>query len=295
MMLASIAHRPVARTLLRRCIALVPCLGLVLMICSSAVAEELEMINRPANLSGLTGLLFTTGPFTVSPGRFEIGAAAFTEKSTAPDYSVTELPSVTLTAGLTETTELALKSSYLRRTSETTRDRSMGDTQLSWKWNFLPQSESSSLPALALIVTGIAPTSDRDKNFGGVVHWGAKTGLTAGKELIWGDHVIGLYADAQVAVQDLSDERIRDRYGVMNAGLIFPISKNRNLQMLLEYSLLSGIDKISGQGGDYSGITYGLRLVNERFNLSFGAQFLRKQVQNFDDSSRVIGMMSMKF
>jgi hypothetical protein len=38
-----------------------------------AVAEELEIVNRPVNTSGLTGLLMTTSPYTLAPGTVEIG------------------------------------------------------------------------------------------------------------------------------------------------------------------------------------------------------------------------------
>lgn len=63
----------------------------------------------------------------------------------------------------------------------------------------------------------------------------------------------------------------------------------------MEYSLVSGKDKISLNGGDYSALTYGLRLVSERFNLTIGTQFLRKQIEGYDNSGRVIGSLSMKF
>jgi hypothetical protein len=259
-------------------------------------AEELEMINRPVNASGLTGLLFTTAPYTASSKTIEISAAAISEKSTTPDYSINELPSISATMGITESMELALKGSYFHNTTAGgIKERGAGETELSYKWNFLPQAESSSLPALAVIVTGIAAGSNKNANPGRVTHWGARFGLSAGREIIWGDHVIGIYADAQMVVHDLMDENLRDRYGIVNAGLLFPISKYRNLQMLIEYTMVNGIDKITAQGGDYSGITYGLRLVNERFNLSIGTQFLHKLVQGFENSNRIIGMASIKF
>lgn len=270
--------------------------AVLIILPAAAPAEELELINRPVNTSGLTGLLFTTSPFTVPARTIETGVAFLVEKSTRPDYDLKEFPSISVTAGLSGNAELALKTSYFHRTAPGgAKTREGGDTELSWKWSFQRQDEASLMPALAVLVTGIAPTSDQDLNTtGGVVHWGARFGLSAGREVIWGDHVIGVFGDAQWAVRDLSDERFRDRYGIVNAGLLFPISKYRNLQMLFEYTLASGIDRISAQGGDYSGLTYGLRLVGEKFNLSFGAQFLRKLVEGFDNSSRIIGMMSIK-
>lgn len=263
---------------------------------NSVFAEDLEMINRPVNISGLTGLLFTTSPFTIPQKSIEFGLGALSEQSTVPDYSINEIPSISITAGIGEKGELALKGSYFRKTTDdgNNRVRGAGDTQLAYKWNFLPQTESSLLPALALIIAGIAPTSDKETGLGGVMHWGAKLGLSAGREMIWGDHVIGIFADGNIAVQDLSDERIRDKYSIVNGGLLFPISKYKNLQVLLEYTIVSGLERITVQGGDYSAMTYGLRLVSERFNLTIGTQFVHKQAEGFDNSSRITGMMSIK-
>lgn len=290
----------------RRSVSLFPCTLrhalciLIFALCPCFVqntyAEDLELINRPVNTSGLTGLLFTTSPYTIAKGRFEIGASVLTESSTIPHYTVSELPAFSITAGIARDMELAIQTRYFKKTiNNDVKQRGAGDTELSYKWNFLPQAETSSVPSLALIVTGIAPTGDRELNLGSVVHWGARFGLSAGAEIPWGDHVLGAYADGQMVIQDLSDARYRDRYGLANAGLILPISKYRNLQMFVEYNLVTGIARASFTGGDYTGITYGLRLVNERFNISFGTQFLHKEVAGFDNSKRIIGMMSVKF
>jgi hypothetical protein len=282
---------------LRRFLSLLLPVIILFISSAAALAEDLEMINRPVNTSGLTGLLFTTAPFTLSPRSVEIGVAALSENSTVPNYSVGELPAVSITAGIAQGMELALKGSFFHKTvKEGNKVRGTGDTELSYKWNFLPRTESSSFPALALIITGIAPTGSRDLNLvGGVAHWGTRFGLSAGREITWGDHVIGVYADGQMAVHDLSDQRFRDRYGILNAGLLLPISKYRNLQMLIEYNLVTGIDKISDEGGDYSAVTYGLRLVSEKFNLTIGTQFMHKKVPGFENSNRIVGMTSIKF
>jgi hypothetical protein len=263
---------------------------------ATVFAEDLEMVNRPVNTAGLTGLLFTTAPFTLPSRSIEIGAAVLSENSTVPKYTVTELPAVTISMGVAQNMELGLKGSYFQITEiGGNKDRGAGDTELSYKWNFLPQAESSSFPAVALILTGIAPTGNKDISLNEVHHWGARFGLAAGSEITWGAHALGVYADAKMVVHDLSDEQVRDRYGIINAGLLFPISKYRNLQMLLEYTVVSGKDRMTLEGGNYSAITSGLRLVSERFNLSIGTQFLRKQLTGYENSSRVVGMTSIKF
>ena len=274
---------------------LLPVMGLLLST-SPSPAEELELINRPVNMSGLTGLVFTTAPFTLPKRSIEIAIATLSENSTVPDFTVTELPVLSITTGIAQNMELALSSSEFHITKNQGETRKgMGNTELSYKWNFLPQTESSLYPAVALIVTGIAPTGDTDLNLGVVPHWGAKFGLSVGREIVWGDHVLLACVDGQIVVHDSTDEQFRDTYGLLNVGLLYPISKYRNLQVIVEYNLVNGVDKISGVGGDYTALTFGLRLVSEKFNLTIGSQFLRKRVEGFENARRVFGMASIKF
>ncbi|MEK6698646.1 MAG: hypothetical protein AABZ10_06320 [Nitrospirota bacterium] len=267
-------------------------------------AEELEMVNRPVNAAGLTGLLFTSTPYVLPPKTVEIGAGVLSENSAEPHYSLAQYRTH-ITIGISPGMELAVKGSYSRREISPPMgitEHEMGDTEVSWKWNFRPQKESSAFPALAMIITGIAPTSDEDKELNNVVHWGSRLGISAGREIVWDEHVLGIYAETQVAVQDLSDPRYRDRYSVTNAGMLFPISKYRNLQLLVEYTVVSGRDvhtksNLTPDDMDYTAVTYGIRLVSEKFNLTMGTQLLHKEEVEvaYKDSSRVIGMMSIKF
>src|SRR5512135_1603956 len=139
-------------------------LFLNLIPCASpgtVVAEELEMINRPVNTDGMTGLLFTTAPYTEPRHTLEVGAAAITESSHVPDYTVTTYP-VLLTYGLSDDMEIALRGSYLAvDAADIVQSRGAGDTTVSYKWNFRKQPEYSLTPAVAMFVTGIFPTGDR--------------------------------------------------------------------------------------------------------------------------------------
>ncbi len=258
-------------------------------------AEDIEMINRPVNTSGLTGLLFTTSPFTVPVRTVEIGGSVISEKSTTPAYTLTEFP-LSVTIGIADNMELAVRGSYIQRdTAPSLVDRGSGDAEISYKWNFKPQAEYSNVPAVALFVTGIAPTGDRGKDLNRVHSWGTRFGLSAGSEISFDEHVLGLYADAQLVLQDVTTPTYRDIYSVVNAGALFPISKYRNLQIFIEYTMVNGKKIVNVDGLDFSATTYGLRLVSERFNLSLGTQFIRKEQEGFDKSSRLIGMVSMKF
>jgi hypothetical protein len=259
-------------------------------------AEDLEMINRPVNTAGLTGLLFTTMPFTLPTRSVEIGVAVLSENSSVPNYTITEFPVVTISTGIAKDMEVALRGSYFQTTNISgNKNRGAGDTELSYKWNFWPQKEYSSLPAVALLATGIAPTADNNILQKEVIHWGVRFGFAAGSEIAWGDHVLGIYADAQMMVHDLSNDRAKDVYGIVNAGMLFPISKYRNLQLIIEYSIVNGKNKMTEEDGDYSAFTSGLRLVNERFNLSIGSQFLHKTLTGYENSNRIVGMASLKF
>jgi hypothetical protein len=281
---------------LRRCTYLLVLLLLagVLAQPSDLSAEELEMINRPVNTSGLTGLLFTTAPFTLPPGTWEAGAAVMTRRSLTPDYTVLNYP-VTLSYGVNRSTEIALRSAFwsLSEAKQTT-NRGIGDSEISFKWNFLPPKEYSARPAAAVTVTGIAPTGDRENGTYSVEHWGCRLGLAVGSEIMIEDYVMGVYADGQVVFKDLRDKEARDWYHMANAGVLLPISKYKNLQMFMEYNRVKGIDVITLRNDDFSAVTYGLRLVNTIFNVTIGSQFVREIKENHNKSSNIIAMLSVK-
>jgi hypothetical protein len=257
-------------------------------------AEELELINRPVNISGLTGLLITTSPFTLPPRTFEIGAMVLSEDSLRPKYTSTSYP-LTISLGLASNKELALRTQYIYRNEDPgIKSRGMGDTELSFKCNVLPQQDNRYRPGVAFIATGIFPTGDQDTGTNSVSHWGCRAGIALGSEIAWEDRIIALYADGQAAIQDVSDMMKRDSYMLVNAGFLVPISKYRNLQMLVEFNRRSGKDVNSIDDGDYSAVTYGLRLVSERFNFTFGAQFIHKAMEGYNNSSKVLGMVSVK-
>src|SRR5512143_2508538 len=264
----------------------------------SSFAEELEIINRPVNISGLTGLLVTTGPYTATPGTVEVAASILYENSLTPEFTTTEYPA-SVTVGLPHNSELALRGSYFELkegpTPTAAVERKAGDLQLSYKWNFLPQAESSIVPAVSLFVSGVIPMEkSSDEKINTVDRWGFAAGLSAGTEIEWSDHILGLYADAQIRGRDPDEKQRRDIWGVMNAGLLFPISKFRNLQIIFEYTIVRGREKITVEGGDYSAATYGLRLLSERLNITIGTQILRKRTEGFDNSGRIFGLMSVK-
>lgn len=267
---------------------------LLLILPSAAPADELEMINRPVNSQGLTGLLFTTAPYTLPHRTFEIGASTLSERSFSPDYTVSSY-ALTITYGLTGRSEIALKSAYwYEEDAAKERTRGMGDSEIAYKWSFLGPREDSARPALSIISKVILPTGDRSSGMNSVENWGAGIGLAAGGEVFLEDYVMGYYADGMVLGQDLQKEKKHDKYLTANAGVLLPISKHRNLQMFLEYNLMRSKDAIFLNEVDFTAVTYGLRLVNSRYNLTFGSQFKHRNAPGYDNASRIIGMASIK-
>ena len=262
-----------------------------------ALPEELDFINRPMNATGLTGLLTTTSPFSLDPGVVEMGIASFSEDSKRPDYTLSEY-AVLISVGTGKGTELAIRGcSFSEKSPPAASETGAGDVEMSFKWNFLKiNPDAPAVPAVAMIITGIAPTGDKETGMNRVQHWGARFGLSSGTDISWREHVVGIYADAQMGIQDLSDDRYRDRYQAFHAGMLLPISKYRNLQVFIEYTAVSGKDVINNiDGSDYTAFMYGLRLVSERINLTVGTQFLRKNMEDTDNPERIISMLSVKF
>lgn len=287
------------RTIYLSLFRLISLLIILVLFAIPAHAEDLEMVNRPVTIFGLTGLLFTTSPYTQPVGNVEIAGSVLSENSLKPEYRITEYP-FSVTIGMKHNSEVALRSSffYIKEgpTGTATISRQTGDLELSYKWNFMPQREYSRMPAVALILTGIIPT---EKGSPGLVsslsHWGMRIGLSAGTEIAWKEHILGIYADAQMAGQDLNDSALGDIYEIANAGVLFPISKYRNLQMFAEYSIVHGKEFTTLSGDDYTSLSYGLRLVSERFNLTLGSQYFHKRSELYDRSGRVCGLISIKF
>jgi hypothetical protein len=278
-------------------IILLSLFAMLLVPAGSLRAEDLEMVNRPINMKGFTGLLYTTAPYTLAPGVMEAGLASIYEDSAIPAYTLNEYP-VVLAAGIGHDMEVAVKMSLFRQqtgTSSSQKSRGSGNAEVSYKWNFRPQQEYSIAPAVAILFTAIFPSNDSQSEFIQAKNWGAQVGVSAGSEISWDEHLLGIYADAEVTVRDLSNNKYRDRYGSVNAGILMPISKQRNLQLFLEYGFVSGKDVVNIYGLDYSAITYGLRMVSKRVNLTIGSQFEHKDRSGYGNSGKVIGMASIKF
>jgi hypothetical protein len=87
------------KSIIRIRAALLILLPVYCFVPAPAHAEDVAMVNRPVNTSGLTGMLLTTAPYTLAPGATELAASVLSENSITPDYTITEYP-LSVTVGM---------------------------------------------------------------------------------------------------------------------------------------------------------------------------------------------------
>jgi hypothetical protein len=114
-----------------------------------------------------------------------------------------------------------------------------------------------------------------------------------------GDYFIGIYFEGQIVQadrpkKDNSSEK-PDKYGVINAGILFPLTASRSLQAILEYNSVVKKDNPSIYEQNYSAVMPGLRYVTENFNISLGVQFMDREDAAFKKDQRYIGTLSYAF
>ena len=260
--------------------------------------QVVQVINRPPNIQGLTGLMVMDSAFTRPAGTMAVGGSIMFEDSNKPEYRIIQAP-ITLTFGITDTIEAGIKLKYVSVDVTTPKmsESGLGDTELAvkWRWN----SHSATTPELAVGIAGILPTGSESKGLNDVKNWGVKIMALASSETkISTDFVLGLYMEAQMVFIDTfsaANTANEDRYGVLNAGVLLPVSADNRFQAMLE--LNDTINKnITGLAeGTQLGITPALRYVTNTMNVTAGAQFLKKDTTGFGDTVRWIVSFSRQF
>ncbi len=261
--------------------------------------HELVVINRPVNVFGLTGLLFTNSAYTQPAGRVALGISAVGENSDTPNFSIVQ-GGASLTIGITDRLEVGVRGTMVGTNlgSSSTTEIGTGDTDVLVKWRF--KSQGDTLPALALGLGWTFPTGDEKKGFTEIKYEGIKVmALATSEKRILDDSFIGVYLEAQAVLNDQLHQdtktSFKDQYGVINAGLLFPISDDNDLQFIFEYNRVFKKDITTLYERDYSALTPGLRFVTERFNLSIGLQLLNKNETGVKNDYRLAGTMSYAF
>jgi len=186
------------------------------------------VVNRPANVQGLTGLIITNSAYTQPKGRIVMGLATIAENSKEPDFSIIQ-GIATVTAGVTDRIELGLRAQRVAANlgSPATREVDSGDTDILFKWRISSQKEM--MPAIALGLAYTLPTGDSEKGFQSAEHASARLMVIGTSEQeMPGDYFIGVYFEGQLVYSDLDPgaepKPYAEKYGVFNAGLLFPLT-----------------------------------------------------------------------
>lgn len=250
---------------------------------SDYFADE-EVINRPVNTHGLTGLLFTNSAYTQPAGSVTFGLSSFVEDCNLPNYSVVQ-GAATITVGVTERVEVAAKGKAIATNvgSATNRELGAGDAELLVKWRFSSQGET--MPALAFGFGWTFPTGSSEQGLTEIKYEGIKLMVLASAEnRVLNSGFVGVYLEAQAVFNDQlhkdGESPYKEKYGVINAGILFPISDDNRLQFLLEYNRVLKKEIISLYEGNYTGVMPGLRFVTENFNISVGLQRINRELAN---------------
>jgi len=257
------------------------------------------VVNRPANVQGLTGLIITNSAYTQRKGRIVMGLATIAENSKEPNFSIAQ-GIATITAGVTDRIEVGLKAQMvgINLGSSLTRETGAGDTDLLFKWRITTQGET--LPSIAIGLAYTLPTGNYDKGFQSVGHESGRIMVIGTSEQeMPGDYFIGIYFEGQIVQADLPEKDNSplkpELYGVINAGLLFPLTEGRSLQAILEYNTVVKKDLPSVYEQNHTAVMPGLRYVTENFNISLGVQFINREDPIFKNDLRYIGTLSYAF
>jgi hypothetical protein len=258
-----------------------------------------KVINRPANIQGLTGLMFTNSAYTQPKGRIVAGLATIAENSNDPNFSIIQ-GFATITAGITDRIEMGVRAQSIATNlgNSSTRETGFGDTDVLVKWRI--SSEYDPWPAIALGLAYTFPTGDSAKGYNDVEDYGLRFMVigTAEKEMP-GDYFIGIYFEGQVCYKDqipwTDGKSNSEKYGVVNAGLLFPLTESRKLQAMFEYTTVVKKNISTVNAMNSTGYMPGLRYVTEHANISVGVQFYHREEAGFNDTLRYVGTLSYAF
>jgi len=204
--------------------ALILLLGLPLQSMAAEDSYEAEGVYHGTAVNGMTGLYYTTSPYTVGTG---ISAAAYVEMASTTTTTTLVTPA-TVTIGLGNVEFSAATRLYSDSASSVS---ATGDTEVYAKWKF--RSLGESMPAMALAIGGTLPTATnaaaRDVN-----QVGYKLMFIAGGDVQAStDTVIGTYFNLVYNAID-PGQATDEKYLTANFGLMMPISDNNKLQMFID-------------------------------------------------------------
>ena len=257
------------------------------------------VVNRPVNAQGLTGLIITNSAYTQRKGNMVIGLSAIAEDSTKPDFSMVQ-GIATVTGGILDRVELGVKTKMIATNigSSDTRESGAGDTDLLFKWRI--SSAGETLPAIALGLAYTLPTGESSKGYREVEREGIRLMVIGSSEKeMPGDYVFGVYFEGQIVFIDQlrrpANTVYADKYGVINAGVLFPLIENRRLQAIVEYNRVVKKDTATLSDQNSEAVMPALRYVTPNLNISLGVQFLHREQTGFENDNRYVGTLSYTF
>jgi hypothetical protein len=257
------------------------------------------VVNRPVNVQGLTGLFITNSAYTQRKGSMVIGLSTLAEKSSKPDFSMLQ-GIATVTGGVTDRIEFGAKTKVIATNSggSDTRKTGVGDTDLLCKWRI--SSAGENLPAMAFGLAYTLPTAESSKGLNEVKREGIRLMVIGSSEKeMPGDYAIGVYFEGQIVFIDKlrrpSTSLYADTYGVINAGVLFPLLENRRLQAIVEYNQVVKKNTVTLYDENLVAVMPGLRYVTPSLNISLGVQFLRRDQTGAENSNRYVGTLSYAF
>ncbi len=265
------------------------------------------IVNRPVNMQGLTGLLFTNSAYTQPAGSITFGLSGLGERNSDLNYSLAQ-GTASITIGLANRLEAAVRGKMFGlkiggfTDQVTERTAGQGDTDVLLKWRF--SSQTDIIPALAFGLSWTFPSGVAEKDFSEVKNESIKLMLIAtGENRVLTHGFVGIYLEAQAVYNDeLHDNRespYKDRYGVVNAGILFPLTDEHNLQFLLEYNRVYNRDRVFLYDGNYNGVVPGLRFVTDDFNVTLGFQRIKREDDSdpsgYRRSNRFAGTIGYRF
>lgn len=263
--------------------------------------NESLVINRAPTIQGLTGgLMFTNSAYTKRAGHVALGVAVIGENSDIPDSSMVQAIG-TFTMGITNSIEVGGKAKVLTTNlgSAATQQQGLGDTEVALKWRLRNQSQGQTIPAIALGIGWMFPTGDGAKGLEEVQKNGLKFMVMGSWETrVLDNSFVGMYLEGQAVLIDQitrSTIATQEMYGVLNAGLLFPLSEDNEIQFMVEYNQVFSKDYMTVGEGNYTAIGPALRYVNRYFNFAFGGQFVSKETAGYDDTMRFFLAMSLNF
>jgi hypothetical protein len=228
-----------------------------------------------------------------------IGLSATAENSAKPDFSIVQ-GIATITGGVSDRIELGLKTKVIATNigRSETRKTGTGDTDLLFKWRV--SSDGEMMPAMAVGLACTLPTGETSKGLNEVKNEGIRIMVigTSEREMP-GDYVFGVYFEGQLVfidqLQRPADSPYADRYGVINAGVLFPVTDDRRLQAIVEYNQVAKKDTVTLYDEDFIAVMPGLRYVTPTLNISLGIQFRVRDQAGAENDNRYVGTLSYKF